>query len=135
MRTATLSADGTTIENIIEAETLDAIPGVTLIEIANNVGIGWTTSDGGQTWQPPPPPPPSPQQTSREQLIEMMAQIPQLSTQITSDAKLWQNTGAGSTLGQNHIDSMVRIINGFQTVMEALIHFGVATNVLPPPSS
>jgi len=133
MRTATL--DGDTVANIIEAENTTVLPGVTLVEIPEHVGIGWTTPDGGQTWQPPPPPPPSPQQTSRQQLLDMLAETPKLSQRIASDAALWEATQPDSTLGQHHIDSIVRVVNGFQTVMDALTSLGVATGVLPPPET
>lgn len=58
--------------------------------------------------------------TSLTNLQNLLAQQSALAQQIQADAAMFQGTTVGSTLQQEHLDALVRIVNGFSTVMGAI---------------
>lgn len=81
--------------------------------------LGWEYANG--TWSPPPPPPPTAADTARSNLQDLLAQQSAFASQIQTDAAMFQGTAVGSTLQQEHIDALVRMVNGFATTMGAIV--------------
>jgi hypothetical protein len=115
--------------------------GQTIVDISAitpQPGIGWTTTDGGKTFTAPAPAPapaPSPQAQAAEELQQMAsADIPAFTAQITADANTITSTGWGSLTAANQQAILLRIVNGFSSVIAAIQTHAVATGTLPPPT-
>lgn len=126
---------GSTIVNVVVCDQAFATAqGLTQIDqMTPEPGIGWTTSDGGQTWQPPAVPAPTPAQQAQGTLQTMFTQVPAMQQQISTDAAMFAATPVGSTLTAEHIAALGRIVDGFTTVLEALQAHAIFTGAIDPP--
>jgi len=62
----------------------------------------------------------------------LLAQQATLASQINTDAAMFAATPPGSTLTSEHIAALVRIVNGFNTTMQAIIAHLMLTGNAPP---
>ncbi|MGS1093119.1 hypothetical protein ACVCNR_00860 [Aquamicrobium terrae] len=97
--------DGTTVENIIEAEEGFELPRKLLVLAAEGADIGGTYEDGVFTPPPPPPtqPAPVPDLISRRQFYQGLAVAEKIST---ADALAAIKTGTVPTALQAMLDAM-----------------------------
>lgn len=136
--------DNDTVVNVIEFDGNPAdfkLPtGQTMVK-NTGAGIGWTTTDGGQTFTAPvtpPPPAPTPQQLAEAAALKnaqatvttLQSQQSAMTTQIQSDAALFAAMTPGEALTQEHIDAFGRMVNGFSTAMSAINAHMVITGAI-----
>jgi len=119
--------DGSVIVNVVEAPDWMAEEHgwVPLADLPAGAGIGWTTPDGGKTWEPPP----QPIVAAQGQLAQLSQQVPEYAEQIQADLDAWSNLQPGAPLTADHIAAVVHLIAGMATVMQALQALGEATGV------
>lgn len=99
-------------------------------------GTGWAYDAANQSWTAPVvvTPPPTPQQTATTQLQQMAAtDIPTFTSQLQTDISTVTNTGWAPLTAAEQQAMMLRILNGFGSVMQAIQTHAVATGTLPPP--
>jgi hypothetical protein len=74
-------------------------------------------------------------QAARDGIEALLAAAPDYLAQIQADAQVWQQTQPGDPLTQEHIDTLVRVVNGFTTVLAAVSNQIAVTGAIPPTSN
>lgn len=122
------------VTNVIVVDAADAAAfGATLV--SDEVGIGWTTTDGA-TWTPPAPPPgQAAVDAARGTIASLFSDTSALMQQIQSDAALFSGTQPNAdgsyTFTAEHFAAWTRAVNGFATVMQAIEAHLALTGNLP----
>lgn len=103
--------------------------GDTVVDITNaspQPGVGWTTSDGGQTFTAAtvtaqePSAAEQAQTDAQSQVAELAASIPGHITQAQTDAATIAGLTAGQTLTAEQVTAMQNHANGWVTLLQAL---------------
>lgn len=137
--------DGDLISNITVCDDPQHATAMGWVDIDGQIpmpAIGWSTSDGGQTFTAPPPepllPPPvvSPQQ--QEQAVanvqQLAASLPAQITQAQADATTLSGLVAGQALTAEQVAALQRAQQGWTQLLPALQSLVTAAGLAPPPA-
>ena len=124
--------DSGVVTNIVVAENNHAVANgwIDIDNIIPPPTIGSTFING--VWTSPPASAPTPIQAAAAQLQQMAdIDLPAFTTQLQADIATVTSTGWASLTAQQQHDIMLRILNGFGSVMTAIQAHAVATGTLP----
>lgn len=118
------------VTNLVEAsqQFADANSLVDVSTLPAGVGVGW--SDASGTWTPPTAQP-DPRRTAAADLQAMAAtDLPTFQTQIQADANTITATGWANLDAATQQAILLRVVNGFGSVIQAIQTHALATGVL-----
>jgi hypothetical protein len=126
------------VTNIVVCDDLEFATTMKWVDVdamAPRPGIGWTTADGGQTFDPPvPPPPPAPtvQDQAAVQVQQLADSLPAQITQAQADAQTLSTLAAGQALTADQVAALQRAQQGWVQLLPALQALVTATGLAPP---